>query len=90
VNSFSTTTGHRHYHVEQEGDQNYRSDPVGSFRTAKSMAFDMVSMARGTRIWRAWHVTWSDPEAGYHRWTGTTRHGDYEDTITVIPCADAH
>jgi hypothetical protein len=85
----------RHYHIEQEGDQYYFSPPVASFREAKHDAWEMVSMARATRIWRAWRVTWSDPSAGYHRWTGFTRPsgpagGDYTDTITIIPCLSTH
>jgi hypothetical protein len=85
----------RHYHVEQSGDQDYVSPPIASFREAKHHAFGMVSMARLTRIWKSWRVTWSDPGAGYHRWRGITRSdgpagGEYTDTIEVVPCEESH
>ena len=85
----------RHYHVEDAGDPPARSGPLATFTEAKHVAFVMVTHARATGIWRAWRVTWSDPPAGYHRWSGFTdpkgpAAGEYTDDITVVPCTEVH
>lgn len=90
--SYSTTPRHRHYHVEDCDVDATLSPPIASFRKAKSEAYQYVQHARRTGIWQGWHVTWSDREAGYHRWSAQTKLviGVYIDTITVVPCSEAH
>jgi len=82
----------RHYHIESSGDHDFRGDPITSFRAACSEAFAWVTQARAQRLWKSWRITWSDPQAGYRRWTGETTRtiGEYTDTITVAPCEEAH
>ena len=93
--TFSTSPRRRHYHVEDCDVDKTLSEPISSFRAAKAEAFQYIRHARWTGIWKSWHVTWSDPKAGYHRWSGDTRPsgpagGDYTDEITVIPCTKTH
>jgi hypothetical protein len=91
----------RHYHVEDTDADATLSAPIGSFREAKSEAFQYVRHARITGLWSRWAIDWSDRKAGYHRWAGlikntvtrdgvTVRREEKFGSITVIPCTKGH